>query len=366
MNTSRSRWTTGRAAGAALLALATITIVGFVMQAHARPSPLHYRPAASVARIKPETFLLPDAGRIVSFDVLDDRLVLLDGLNRRVIRMDRNTDGSWEPVVSFGSGGNGPGEFNAPTGIAISSSGAVTVADWHRLHHFDSEGVLLSTMVFDVGCAHFRPDVVSYDDGFLVTASCWQRDTLMMVLSYVNTAGESRRIAAEPRASLDGRVGSYLVGGSVVVDGTRYLFGTGLRACLYEGSSADAVRPRCDIARDLYGDRPSRATEEFLRQQRARSPMGARALQWPASFPVYKHMLITPGGDVLLREFAPDSVVIRYVGSEIDLFAAGLDGLVGCRQAGCLWSFPQIDGVRLFLLPAAALAGYGRGGPYHE
>jgi hypothetical protein len=182
-----------------------------------------------------------------------------------------------------------------------------------------------------------------------------------MVLALVPPAGEARRLSTEPRASLDGHVGSFLVAGGAVADDGRFLFGTGVRPCLVHGdTAADRLQQVCGVARDLYGDRPHPRTEAILRQQRRQRPRAARALRWPDAFPVYRQMMIAPGGDVLFRQFMEDSAVLRHVGSDADLLVAGLEGLVGCRRVGCLWEFPHADGAGIFLLPASGATHWNR------
>ena len=39
-----------------------------------------------------------------------------------------NTDG--ELLLKFGSNGEGNGQFNAPTGVAVDTHGNIIVADW--------------------------------------------------------------------------------------------------------------------------------------------------------------------------------------------------------------------------------------------
>jgi hypothetical protein len=355
MTASRSPWTPSRAAGAALLVVGAIGAGAYGLPGRG-PATVKYRPDSSVPRLQFETVPVPDIGRVTGFDVADGTLYVLDGLNHRVVRLERGGGGTWQPTLSFGRKGEGPSEFGMPTGIAVTAGGVITVADGNLVHHFDHDGVPLSSAPFNSGCTHYRPDVVAYREGYLVTASCWQKDTLMMVLSYVSQDGSSRRLAAAPRTTLDGRLGSYLVGGHVAVEGSRYVFGTGIDACYYEGhGSVQAPRRACGLAAELYGDRPQPSTEEFLRDRRAQSPRASRVLQWPTHFPVYKQILLAPEGVVLFREFAEDSVVLRLARSEEDLLVAGLDGLVGCRRGWCLWEHPQLMEMHITLLHASTV-----------
>ncbi len=69
----------------------------------------------------------------------DGRIVLLDVLLNRISVFSRNG----EYLFSFGSEGNGPGEFIEPASIAILSNGDIAVPDFmqNKLIFFDSSGV---------------------------------------------------------------------------------------------------------------------------------------------------------------------------------------------------------------------------------
>ncbi|CAB1333299.1 unnamed protein product, partial [Coregonus sp. 'balchen'] len=51
-----------------------------------------------------------------------------------------------EFLFKFGSHGEGNGQFNAPTGVAVDTNGNIIVADWgnSRIQVFDSTGSFLS------------------------------------------------------------------------------------------------------------------------------------------------------------------------------------------------------------------------------
>jgi DNA-binding beta-propeller fold protein YncE len=74
---------------------------------------------------------------------------IADGyINSRVAKVDK--DGNW--VKSWGSPGNGPGQFNTVHSIAADATGKVYVADRanRRIQVFDGEGTLLSQIRFNV------------------------------------------------------------------------------------------------------------------------------------------------------------------------------------------------------------------------
>jgi peptidylamidoglycolate lyase len=72
----------------------------------------------------------------------DGSLLVADGLgNSRIAKFDKN--GAY--VTSWGTRGNGPGQFSGPHGIATDRSGRVYVADRtnHRIQIFDGNGKFL-------------------------------------------------------------------------------------------------------------------------------------------------------------------------------------------------------------------------------
>lgn len=68
----------------------------------------------------------------------DGTFYIADFGNRRIQHLDKEL----EPLGSFGSDGDGPGEFRDPCGIAVATDGSVYVADtWnHRVQKFTPEG----------------------------------------------------------------------------------------------------------------------------------------------------------------------------------------------------------------------------------
>ena len=50
--------------------------------------------------------------------------------------------------MKLGASGNGPGEFNRPTGIAVDKDGAIYVADYKndRLQVFNSDGKFMTQL----------------------------------------------------------------------------------------------------------------------------------------------------------------------------------------------------------------------------
>lgn len=79
----------------------------------------------------------------------DGDIYLVDGVNNRVIVVDKN--GRWK--FAFGRRGSGQGQFLLPLGIDVSGSGRVFVADTgnHRIQEFDRKGNFIS--LFNISTA---------------------------------------------------------------------------------------------------------------------------------------------------------------------------------------------------------------------
>ncbi len=69
-------------------------------------------------------------------------------INSRVAKVDK--DGNW--LKSWGTPGDGPGQFNTPHSIAVDAKGNVYVADRgnRRIQVFDGEGNFLRQITIDV------------------------------------------------------------------------------------------------------------------------------------------------------------------------------------------------------------------------
>ncbi|MEA3459633.1 MAG: TIGR03663 family protein, partial [Chloroflexota bacterium] len=72
----------------------------------------------------------------------EGNIYVADGGNHRIQKFDA----SGKVLLQWGSQGNGPGQFQEPWGIAVDEEGSVYVADtWnHRIQKFDSEGRFLT------------------------------------------------------------------------------------------------------------------------------------------------------------------------------------------------------------------------------
>lgn len=82
-------------------------------------------------------------------------VVVTDAANKRVVVFD----GEGRTVLSFGEAGEGPGQFDLPTGVAVGLSGAIYVADFNqdRIQKFTASGEYLSEWGrFGTGDAEFN------------------------------------------------------------------------------------------------------------------------------------------------------------------------------------------------------------------
>ena len=81
-------------------------------------------------------------------------------------------DSQGEFLFSFGSNGEGNGQFNAPTGVAVDAQDNIIVADWgnSRIQIFDSQGSFLS-FVNTLACPLYGPQGLALThDGHIVVA----------------------------------------------------------------------------------------------------------------------------------------------------------------------------------------------------
>jgi sugar lactone lactonase YvrE len=81
-------------------------------------------------------------------------------------------DSEGEFQFCFGSNGEGNGQFNAPTGVAVDNQDNIIVADWgnSRIQIFDSTGSFLA-FVNTLACPLYGPQGVAMTtDGHVVVA----------------------------------------------------------------------------------------------------------------------------------------------------------------------------------------------------
>lgn len=77
-----------------------------------------------------------------------------------------------EFLFKFGSHGEGNGQFNAPTGVAVDSNGNIIVADWgnSRIQVFDSSGSFLSYINTSAEPLYGPQGLALTSDGHVVVA----------------------------------------------------------------------------------------------------------------------------------------------------------------------------------------------------
>jgi hypothetical protein len=361
----RSNRNQRRAAAAALLTAGLLGVAALRLAPAEPGAPVvdSHVPAAAVPRASPERFHVPDASHIASFDLAAGRLYLLDAMNHRVLILEP-VAGGWAVADAFGRRGGGPGELSAPLSLAVSPDGAtVAILDDGHVRYFTGTGVHLRSHPLQASCVLPVPAIHAGRNGFFVTGTCYRGtppDTFIGTLHHAAEGGTFALIAEDVRMTRDGRIGSYL---HDVVFGSgeeRHIFGTGASACVHTVTERPAERPvaehRCDLVGSLFSAPAPPGAEERLRQQRARRPEFAATFAWPRQLPAYHAYLSTAAGDVMLRQYSADSLVLRVPGSEADLMVASLNGLVGCRREGCLWSSARATGVELGLLSRDSVA----------
>jgi tripartite motif-containing protein 71 len=80
--------------------------------------------------------------------------VVEDWRNHRIVVLSP----TGQTLFSFGSAGNGPGQFATQAGLSVDSAGNIYAADWklHRIQKFDPTGHLIFTFAARGGETLFR------------------------------------------------------------------------------------------------------------------------------------------------------------------------------------------------------------------
>jgi hypothetical protein len=316
-------------------------------------SGVEYRPAADAARLVPEPLEGDDIGLIRDFDLSGDTLYLLDGAGHVVVAERRGA--GWAVAGSFGRSGGGPGEFLTATGISASSA-AIAVIDNTRLQFFSRGGEHTHFHSLDLPCVMMRARVAQGLTGLFVHGGCsrgsFVTDTMKAVLAWSADTAEWSIIAEDVRYTRDGTVGNLFTAASALTPGAAgvHLFGSGATNCVWTVSDSTfpptAVQ-RCPAARGVYRSDAPPGVRERLRS----GAVGGARLDWPETLPIFVERIHTKRAILLIRPFSADSVVLQEAApSGRDVAVAPLDGLVGCKAAGCLWVLVDSLPARLIVL----------------
>jgi hypothetical protein len=352
-----------RQAVAGLLAVAALAYGGTRLVDGRTADGRAHHPAAGVPRLDGRSgFTVPGVFRVTDFDWIGDRLYLVDGRAALLVALERDGGDGWRERFRVDRPGAGPGELQMPISVAAHANGTITVLDGDRLQRFSSHGIGLDARPLGAPCRAHRGVVAALGERTYVAATCVDgapgSDTVSAVLWQVE-ADRLRELARAPRFTLDASWGSAFTTERVLAAGAdRVLFGSGLDACVWtvRNGEAEASR-RCAVATERFvADAPAelRALEALPASRRG------RAWQWQRTLPWFHDLAAAPSGDVLLRLWSADSMVLRPAAAsdraERDLLVAPFNGLVGCRAGGCLWrSADALAGVRLVALEAAAI-----------
>lgn len=354
-----------RRVGALLALVALSGLCGLVVLAAVRSASeaaVRHRPGASVPRPVGQVVQLRGGFAIRDFDGAGERLYLLDAL-APAVRVLKEVSGVWQDAGSFGRRGGGPGEFSAPTGIALLPDGRVAVAEPGRIHFFTGDGGYLESTAPELPCAIPLPRVAAARRGLFVHGSCLRRgsttDTMEMVLFWSADGTTFREIARDPHFTTDGRFGTAYGADAGLSDGGDHgLFGAGSSACVYRVTVADSTPEAarvCDDRLRPYRLELSARTRAGLEARRRRTPAAAAVLRIPERHPPYVERVVLASGDAWLRGYSEDSLVLRLIGDDRDLAVLPYRGLLGCRRSGCLWSEIGTEGVWIRFLPRASL-----------
>lgn len=323
---------------------------------------VEYRPSADVARLASVPLEGDDIGLIRDFELSGDTLYLLDGAGHVVVAERRG--GGWTVAGSFGRAGGGPGEFLTATGISASGA-AIAVIDNTRLQFFTRGGEHTHFRSLDLPCAMLRARVAHGRTGLFVHGSCsrgsFVTDTMKAVLAWSADTAAWAIVAEDVRYTRDGTVGNLFTAASELTPGADgvHLFGSGATNCVWTVSDSTlppAAVQRCPAARDAYRADPPAGVRERLRS----GAVGGARLDWPETLPVFVERIHTGRAILLIRPFSADSVVLQESApSGRDLAVAPLDGLVGCKAAGCLWVLGDSLPTRLIVLDATVRDAFG-------
>ncbi len=134
----------------------------------------------------------------IALDAQAARLYVADSASHRIQVLDA---ASGAPVATWGSHGNGPGQFEQPWGVAVGPDGSVYVADtWnHRIQKLDRDGMFVAQWgtfgqagAQDAGVAFYGPRGIAVDG----QGNVWVTDT-----------GNKRVLKFDPNGRLLGQWG---------------------------------------------------------------------------------------------------------------------------------------------------------------
>jgi hypothetical protein len=219
------------------------------------------------------------------------------------------------------------------------------VSERARLQFFDSAGHYQSGRLLDPPCPMLRPSVSSARNGLFLHGGCMRRgysaDTMKAVLAWSGDSTTWTVIAEEAHYTSDATVGSGFSSTTLFSTGTQHhLFGAGYYDCMWRVAETDVAAiadSACNQVSRFYQAPPPPEVAARL-GQRAESI----GLEWPERLPAYVDRLATAQGDVLLRPFTTDSLVLQVAGAAgAEVAVMPMEGLVGCKREGCLWVFPE-------------------------
>ncbi len=355
MTTHRSdRWLMLGVIGIAMLGMAGLTVDRLASRSAATHLIRDYVPPPAAPRIPFAGTPLPGTVLVRDFDVSGDHLVLLDAGSPQVIVL-RNEGGSWRTVGAFGRRGGGPGEMVEPSGIAIAGSPpSIVVVDQNRLHRFDMAGRYQDTRVPVLPCMLLQTRVADADKGLLMSGRCMRGDTVMAELFH---------IAADERATAVAHDPIFLASDGVVLPATTLysttdrggLFGGGTGACVFRIESAASTPQSTSVCKLGAGRYAFVADAQFKAKAAALAaarPHLAGTLTVPDRLPVYMERMAVGSAELLLRPISNDSLAFRRIGSDTDLAIAPVEGLIGCKAAGCLWVRRDTTDMMMFVSAA--------------
>jgi hypothetical protein len=183
-------------------------------------------------------------------------------------------------------------------------------------------------------------------------------DTVVAELFQIS-GNTARSVVRDLLYTMDGKAGSVFGATSFFTtnpDGGT--FGGGTSGCIYRiDVQRDPVQSTalCGLGTSRYAFVPDERLAAKARAMAASRPWMAAALALPDRLPIYVDRIAIGERMLLLRPINNDSVALRVAGSEDDLAIAPVEGLLGCRAAGCLW-LQQDTIARVMFVPAARIS----------
>lgn len=120
--------------------IALMTMFAVACAAGDSPDAVRYSPDNTLERLQFAAVAAPEVGMIRDFDIAGDTLYLLD--HGDVVHIVHRTGDGWSKAGEIGRRGAGPGEFRTPSGLAVTHTSTIVVAEAGRLQFIRPGGTV--------------------------------------------------------------------------------------------------------------------------------------------------------------------------------------------------------------------------------